>query len=152
MQYNCVVQLEKLGSMYHSDHYYLWCCVYMIAHTAQILIHPNQTTEVDAYNTVIVACVVYGVPSPSITWNRGNTELTNDSSQVTIYEMPITHSASEITFIQSILELCWAEEEDAGEYSCFSENMFGNDTATFNLTVNARGKLTLLSHDCYNAV
>ena len=45
--------------------------------------------------------------------------------------------------MQSILVLCGAEQADAGEYSCFTENTFGNSTAEFVLTVNARGKVAI---------
>ena len=105
------------------------------------MIHPNLTTEVDAYNTVTFTCVVYGDPGPSISWNRGDTELTNDS-RVTIYETVVTSNG--VTFTQSFLVLCGAEQADAGEYSCFSENIFGNSTIEFVLTVNARGKVVIL--------
>ena len=163
-QYSCVVgntlgnssvnfdlSVTPVGGKYYNGYLIVMvhCCVNLkflpciyFADRAQILIHPNQSTEVDAYNTVIVACVAYGNPSPSISWNKGDMELTN-TSRATIYEVPIIRG--EVIFIQSILELCWAEEADAGEYSCFSENSFGNDTATFILIVNARGKLTLLT-------
>ena len=101
------------------------------------MIHPNQTIEVDAYNTAMVTCVAYGDPSPSISWNKGDTELTNDS-HVSIYETAFTNNG--VAFTLSILQLCGVNNTDAGQYSCVSENIFGNDTAAFLLTVNARGK------------
>ena len=103
---------------------------------AQIVIRPNQTTNVDAGNTIVGVCVAYGDPNPSITWNRGGTALSNDS-RVTIYEELVTENG--VTFVQSIIEVCSAEVSDAGQYSCFTENTFGNDTAVFELTVNAQG-------------
>jgi len=99
--------------------------------------HQNQTTEVDAGNSITFVCVAYGNPSPSISWNRGDTVLSNDS-RVTIYEELMTEVG--VTFVQSILALCTAEEADAGQYSCFAENTIGNDTASFVLTVNAHSK------------
>ena len=79
-----------------------------------------------------------GDPSPSISWNRGDTVLNNDS-RVTIYEDLVTENG--VTFVWSILELCSAEEADAGQYSCFADNTFGNDTASFVLAVIAQSKL-----------
>ena len=102
----------------------------------EILIHPNLTTEVDAYNTVIFTCVASGDPAPSIIWRKGNTELTN-ASQLLINETLVISNG--VTFLQSSLVLCSVEEADAGDYSCVSENIFGNDTAASVLTVNARG-------------
>ena len=97
---------------------------------------PNQTFAVDAGNTITFLCVASGNPTPSISWNREDTVLNNDS-QVTVYEELVTEN--EVTFLQSILELC-AEEADAGQYSCFANNTLGNDTASFVLTVNAQSK------------
>ena len=48
--------------------------------------------------------------------------------------------------------LCGVEEADAGEYSCVSENVFGNDTAASVLTVNARGKVTYVIIISYSAM
>ena len=78
-----------------------------------------------------------GDPNPAISWNRGGTVLNNDS-RVTIYEKLVTESG--VKFVQSILELCSAEEADAGQYSCFADNTIGNDTASFMLIVNAQSK------------
>ena len=91
----------------------------------------------DAGNTIISVCVAYGDPNPSITWSRGGTVLSNDS-RVTIYEEVVTENG--VMFVQSIIEVCSAEAGDAGQYSCFAENSFGNDTTVIELTVNAGGK------------
>ena len=91
----------------------------------------------NAGNTVTFVCVASGNPNPSISWNRGDSVLSNDS-RVTIYEDLVTENA--MTFVQSILELCSAEQADAGQYSCIAENTLGNDTASFMLTVNAQSK------------
>ena len=101
------------------------------------MIRPNQTTAVDAGNTITFACVAYGDPNPSISWNRGDTLLSNDS-RVTIYEELVTENG--VTFVQSILEMCSAEEADGGQYSCFADNTLGNDTASFILAVNAQSE------------
>ena len=101
------------------------------------MIRPNQSIAVDAGNTITFVCVAYGIPSPSISWNRGDTALSNDS-QYTIYEMLLTINMT--TFVQSILALCSAEEAGAEQYSCFANNTLGNDNASFVLTVNAQSK------------
>ena len=101
------------------------------------MIRPNQTTTVDAGITITFVCVAYGDPNPSISWNRGDALLSNDS-RVTIYEELVTENG--MTFVQSILELCSAEEADGGQYSCFADNTLGNDTASFLLAVNAQSE------------
>ena len=87
-----------------------------------------------------VTCIACGLASFSQLesverWQCG--WLSNDS-RVTIYEDLVTENA--MTFVQSILELCSAEQADAGQYSCIAENTLGNDTASFMLTVNAQSK------------
>ena len=76
--------------------------------------------------------MAYGVPNPSISWNRGDTPLSN-GSQATIYEELLTEDG--VTLVHSFLQLCSVEETDAGQYSCFSNNTLGNDTAFFELAV-----------------
>jgi len=99
---------------------------------AQLVMHPNQTTALDAGNAVNFTCMAYGIPNPSISWKKGDTLLSNDS-RVTIFADLLTED--EMTFVYSVLELCSAEERDAGQYSCFADNTLGNDTASFVLTV-----------------
>ena len=97
-----------------------------------IVVHPNQTTSVGVGNTITFVCVAYGIPDPSISWNRGDTTL-NNGSQIFIYEVLLVQDG--VKYVQSIIELCSIEEENGGQYSCFAENTVGNDTATFVLTV-----------------
>ena len=98
---------------------------------AEVVIAPTPA-EVDAGNTVVLACVGYGSPDPDITWSRNGNVLSNDS-RVTIYEEVVTESG--VTFVQSILEICSATLSDSGQYSCLATNLHGNDNATFDLTI-----------------
>ena len=88
----------------------------------------------DAGNTVMFACVGYGTPDPDITWTRGGNQLTNDSSLFTIYKELVTEGRE--TFAQSILKIYSANLSDGGQYICLATNLHGNDSATFDLTVN----------------
>ena len=100
---------------------------------------PNQTTSLDAGNAVTFTCVANGDPNPSISWMKGDTLLSNDT-RVTIFAGQLTEDG--VIFVQSILLLRSAEEADTGLYSCFADNTYGNDTASFVLTVViALGKL-----------
>ena len=112
----------------------IWCT---LSDPAQIVIRPNQTNVVDAGNTITFVCVAYGDPNPTISWNRGDTVLSNDS-QITTFEELVTETG--LTFVRSILVLCSAEEADAGQYNCFADNTLGNDTVFFVLTVNVQSK------------
>lgn len=88
-------------------------------------------------NTITFVCAAYGNPVPSIIWNRGNSELANDS-QITIYDELVMVNG--VVFSQSILVLCSADESDTGNYSCFAENIIGNDSAKFMLSLSAQGE------------
>ena len=70
---------------------------------------------------------------PSITWNFGETLLTNGSrTLVTIYTKPLM--LNNLTFTQSILELCGVQLKDDGNYSCSAIGSM-NTTYTFELKV-----------------
>ena len=105
----------------------------LIPIAAEVVIAPPPAPVVDAGNTVVVACVVYGSPAPNITWSRDGNILSNDT-RVTIYDELVTESG--VTFVQSILEICSATPSDGGQYICLATNFHGNDNATFDLTVN----------------
>ena len=98
------------------------------------MLRSNQANEIDAGSAISLTCVAYGIPIPSISWNNRSTLLRN-GSRVTIYEGLLTENG--VTFVQSILQLCGAVEADTGQYSCFTNNALGNDTASFDLTVSS---------------
>ena len=82
---------------------------------------------------MLLTCVAYGDLPLSISWSREGSVLMNDSQRITIYEEEVEEGGT--TFIQSILQICSTEADDAGVYSCIAANEAGNDTATFELTV-----------------
>ncbi len=85
--------------------------------------------------------MAYGELPTYISWVRdfAHTTLDNSTStQVTVYEELVTEG--ELSFTQSILEICSVEEMDESNYTCVAVNSFGNDTATFELSVNPEGK------------
>ena len=104
---------------------------------AQIVIRPNNLTQVNSGDTLTVGCVAYGDPLPHLSWRKDGVELAN-GSQIQIYEERVTESG--ITFIKSILEICSASEADIGQYSCTANNTLGFETAEFELQVNTEGR------------
>ena len=108
------------------------CSLYSIV-PAQIVLHPVDPTDVPDGDTVLLTCVAYGDVPLSISWNREDSIVMNDSQRITIYEDEVEEGG--ITFIQSILQICSTEANDAGVYSCIAENDAGNDTDAFELTV-----------------
>ena len=110
---------------------------------AQIVLHPVDPTDVPDGDTVLLTCVAYGDLPLSISWSRDGSTFMNDSQRITIFEDEVEEGG--ITFIQSILEICSTEENDAGVYSCIAENEAGNDTANFELAV-ARAEAQIVLH------
>lgn len=101
----------------------------------QVVLAPRNTSVV-AGNTIVMACVGSGSPTPSLNWSRNGMELTNNS-RLTIYNELVTENG--VTFIESILEICSIGEADAGEYTCGVANQAGSDTVTVQITVTESG-------------
>ena len=100
----------------------------------------------EAGSTVLLACVGFGDPSPSVTWNTEDDCLGN-SSRITAYEELVTENG--INFVQSTLEICSVEEADEREYSCNARNALGNASVSFELSVTAAGgKHKLVTFQC----
>ena len=93
-------------------------------------------------STLLLTCVGFGEPTPSVTWSTGGVQLSNNS-RITIYEELVTENG--VDFVQSILEICSAEEADGGQYSCTVGNALGNASVNFELSVTAAGGMTMQS-------
>ena len=99
-----------------------------------VLVPPN--TRVNATDTVLLTCVVYGSLPLGISWSREGSGLMNDPQRITIYKEQFEESG--VTFIQSILQICSTQTDDSGIYSCTAENNIGNSTSTFELAVTGK--------------
>lgn len=108
-----------------------------------IVIVPESSGLVAEGNTALLSCTAYGVPLPSsVVWYQGDELLFNDS-RISIYSEQVVEGGLE--YVLSILEICSVDVADAGSYSCFVENVVGNDTASFELDV---GMCIYLLHSC----
>ena len=95
----------------------------------QIVVSP-ENISVGVNDTLVLACVAYGDPIPSVGWSREGQRLINDSrSQVTIYENQVT--VMELSFSKTILEICSFEAPDSGQYSCDASNQATNASVSF---------------------
>ena len=112
-------------------------CAFFSAEPPQIVIGPEEISETDAGNNIVLTCIAHGNANPSMSWNRGGILLSNGSRH-TIYEQVVTKSG--VDFVMAILEICSTKPEDAGEYSCTALNSAGSDNYTFELSVSQEGK------------
>ncbi len=83
-------------------------------------------------DSIFLTCVSYGVPYSAITWRKEGAELDN-SSRISIYNSPVIEQ--DLTFTQSILEICSSQLSDDGMYQCVAENGASNDSVTFSISV-----------------
>lgn len=83
---------------------------------------------------VSLTCVASGLPSPDVSWLRdGGQRLTNDTPNAFLAESVLM--LANLTFVQSVLELCPVRVSDAGEYSCVAKNEYGNHSILFEIMV-----------------
>jgi len=108
------------------------------AEPAQVVLAPGNTT-VTSGNTLMITCLGFGSPLPTIIWRKGDRQLTNGSDpDISIYDRLLTESG--VTLSRSVLEICSVNLADEGEYSCSTVNDFGDDSVSFQLLVNVQCK------------
>ena len=92
----------------------------------------TESATITAGWTGMFVCVAYGYPVPSLTWEKDGTLLKNQSRS-TIYEEQVVENG--VTFVQSILEVCSLEQDDAAQYNCNTSNNISSASASFELIV-----------------
>ena len=100
---------------------------------ANLLAYPDALVTAVSGSGGRLTCIAYGNPRPRVAWLKDNTEIQNGSYSVTIYETFIEET--NVSFTQSIFEICSFLPEHEGNYSCFTENGFGNSSILFHIDV-----------------
>ena len=122
----------------HSVTIYFLLVHFFVAVEPQIVIFPNSS-DFFAGSTVLLTCAGYGLPLPSIQWNRGSSDellrVSANDSRVDIWEKMVEVGGH--TFIQSHLRICSTVESDSGVYSCTARTAEREDREEFE--VNAVG-------------
>ena len=92
--------------------YIVWLvCSEVVAVTSNASVEYGQTT--------VLVCVGYGEPSVSVSWWRGDSQITN-TSRVFITEELMSQGGR--LFQLSYLQICAVETSDDGIYSCTVNN------------------------------
>ena len=102
----------------------------------ELVIHPEPTTQFHNANTMVLHCVSYGFPLPSISWVQNGTTLANDSL-TSINQNLVTVGG--VTFVKSSLEVCSTEDSDS-YYRCNIENGIDMTDFGFDLLVSSKGE------------
>lgn len=82
---------------------------------------------------VTLACVAYGSPLPVVKWLINGREIINGTGNALISENILEQA--NISFTQSILQLCPVMPDNGGEYACYANNIYGSHTIVFQVTV-----------------
>ena len=112
-------------------------------------VYPDPTQmnyTVNMGDNVTFQCVVTGIPAPSITWFRDNTELNTTTDSRVTFNDPLAPTlvmdeAEEMIYEATrTLVLTETEDGDSGTYECRASNdaMPGEAAATFELIVQSK--------------
>ena len=87
-----------------------------------------------AGNSVLLTCVGYGMPRPSLSWWFEGETITGDGPQISVVESMVTVGG--IEFVWSSLLLCNVSQEDHGNYSCSASNSVREpDSVNFTIAI-----------------
>lgn len=104
---------------------------WILTEPSGVVVYPEDTVVI-AGSTVILTCVAFGEPLPSITWSVDGANVTNDS-RIEIIELRTSRNGR--PFLKSVLQICGVGDDDAGRYNCTAVNTVNTDSADFSLTV-----------------
>lgn len=84
-------------------------------------------------NEVILTCVAYGTPLPSVTWWKDGNTVTNSTtaSTITVYESTMNINNTDEVVAGTRLEICSFGLDDIGNYQCIAENSVGSHISAF---------------------
>ena len=108
--------------------------MYLTALDEVELVAVSNHTSLSAGETVLLACVGFGLPSIEISWIYNSQAITN-TSLISIYEVDVEEDGK--VFRQSILQICAVEISDSGIYICLVSNGISEVNYTVNVDVSA---------------
>jgi len=98
---------------------------------------------VDVHQSATLVCSVRGWPTPTMTWSRNSTSLTDSTK----YEMT-SHVDADGQFPDvSILNISDVQQDDLSIYSCTAHNDMGVSVMHFNVTVKCKSVLCTAHND-----
>ena len=126
---------------------YMVCISHSQHHThaepALVVVYPDDTLLL-AGDSVLLTCVGYGIPTPSVTWQRNGEQIVTHSSKFRLTETNVF--VSDTVFVKSTLLLCNASELDIGNYSCTADNSVQEPVSeVFSVAVQSKFKLNLMA-------
>ena len=107
---------------------------------ALVVVYPDDV-EVLAGDSLLLTCIGYGIPLPSLSWLKNGQTITN-SSKIFISDSIISRGSTSL--VRSSLLLCNASIEDSGDYSCTASNYI-TDSKSENFSVSVQCTFTTLA-------
>ena len=93
-------------------------------------------------DSIILNCSARGIPTPTITWYRGNMELMGVEDRTTISASLKSPDADGFYNVDLTLTISPSNRDDTDEYYCEAENIVlglqVTDRRQFNVTVNCK--------------
>ena len=100
---------------------------------------------IPAGDSVLLTCIGYGMPAPSISWQRNGENLTDSSLKFTVTETNVL--VEDTVFVKSVLLLCNVSDLDSGRYTCIADNAIQRPSMeNFSVTVQCKFTLTNSVH------
>ena len=129
-----MLKLRSVLRIYSSNNAAIFICTVHVP--PQVVVSPSNQTVVER-ETLLLACLVYGIPPPTVMWTEGSFDVMN-ASETTVYSKLFEEGV--YTFVKSTLEICDADIRDVAEYSCTADNgVRDSDTAAFSVTFGNEG-------------
>ena len=91
---------------------------------------PSSQVVTTASSTLSFACAGYGVPSPTIVWQKDGAILSDQPSSGTAIQQSSVVKGG-VTFVKSILQVCGGNS--VGEYNCTVQNSIGYESSNFHI-------------------
>lgn len=92
-------------------------------HHAPTFIEPLRSQDIHIDSTVVFECIIYGEPTPYVTWEHDGVELCQG--------VPISDPTSKHQLYQLVLQR--VQPSDCGEYACKARNPGGEATSVADL-------------------
>ena len=130
------VTLTVQGEIY----LYTCCCRVSYLYPLLSVVLLETMSLIDMYFTdemlpVTFQCTATGIPTPSITWYRNGTVLTNLTDSRVIEGVPDVMTEDGVFTVTQTLTLNDTVDEDSDNYTCVGSNPAGSSTSDFELIV-----------------
>lgn len=128
------------GYTHHTVHQFFLC--FLPPEPALVIVHPDDVV-IPAGDSVLLTCIGYGMPVPSISWQKNGENLTDSSLKFTVTETNVF--VEDTVFVKSVLLLCNVSDLDSGNYTCIADNTIQRpSTETFSVRVQCKFALIIV--------